>query len=497
MPGRSASAETDSALREGAPRLAEPATPGPTARGSALSSPGDREGARIDAAYRRLLVLADMAAVAVAVWTGVVVLAGEMLALTATGGLLMIVVVSKAAGLYDRDQHLLSKNTLDEIPALCRLATLYVFLLWLSDGLLVEGSLGRVDVLGVWGLLLLLVPLARAGARRVARAIVPAERCLVVGDPRGADRLQSRLESSRHLNATIVGVLPLPGEQRKPRIVRSLGELSDLGPALREQHVHRVVLAPGTADSDHVLETVKRVKAMGVKVSVLPRLFEAVESSIEFDDVDGVQLLGLRRAGLTRSSRALKRGMDLAFAGLGLIALSPLLLVVALAVKRSSPGPVLFRQPRIGRGGERFELVKLRTMLHDAEERKEALRGRNETVGLFKIAEDPRVTPLGRFLRRSCIDELPQLWNVLRGQMSLVGPRPLVPDEDELIEGLDRARAEMLPGITGFWQVAGSSRIPMSEMVKIDYLYGANWSPWLDVKIMLRTVAYALAGRGL
>jgi len=226
-------------------------------------------------------------------------------------------------------------------------------------------------------------------------------------------------------------------------------------------------------------------------------MFEIVGSSVEFDNILGMQVLGLRKGGLSRSSRAFKRGMDLFGSAVGLLLLAPILLAIAVAVKLSSSGPVLFKQPRIGRHGKRFQMAKFRTMVQGADDLKDELRALNEADGLFKISNDPRVTPVGRFLRRSSLDELPQLLHVLSGQMSLVGPRPLVPDEDEQIQGWYRARLEISPGMTGFWQISGSSRVPMHEMVKIDYLYRANWSLWVDVKILLRTVTYALGQRGL
>ena len=142
-------------------------------------------------------------------------------------------------------------------------------------------------------------------------------------------------------------------------------------------------------------------------------------------------------------------------------------------------------------------MLKFRTMVDEADELKTALRPLNEAQGLFKLAEDPRTTRVGRLLRRTSLDELPQLFNVLRGDMSLVGPRPLVLDEDQLVHGWGRGRLDVAPGMTGLWQIFGSSRIPLEEMVKIDYLYVANWSLWLDVKILLRTVPYVLSARGL
>jgi lipopolysaccharide/colanic/teichoic acid biosynthesis glycosyltransferase len=172
--------------------------------------------------------------------------------------------------------------------------------------------------------------------------------------------------------------------------------------------------------------------------------------------------------------------------------------MIAVAIKLISPGPVFFRQRRMGKDNVPFEMLKFRTMVDGAEYHKPALMDRNEAGGgLFKIQDDPRVTRVGRLLRRTSLDELPQLFNVIRGDMALVGPRPLVIDEDSQIEGWRRRRLLLTPGMTGLWQVFGSARIPMNEMVKIDYLYGANWSLWLDVKVLLRTVPFVLGRRGL
>jgi lipopolysaccharide/colanic/teichoic acid biosynthesis glycosyltransferase len=165
----------------------------------------------------------------------------------------------------------------------------------------------------------------------------------------------------------------------------------------------------------------------------------------------------------------------------------------------TSRGPVFFRQRRVGQWGAPFEIIKFRTMYDGADARKAELEAFNEAAGngFFKIENDPRVTPVGRVLRRTCIDELPQLMNVVRGEMSLVGPRPLIDDEDSQIQGWDRRRLFVRPGMTGLWQVFGSARVPMNEMVKIDYLYGANWSVWTDVKILLRTFSFVVSRRGL
>jgi lipopolysaccharide/colanic/teichoic acid biosynthesis glycosyltransferase len=231
---------------------------------------------------------------------------------------------------------------------------------------------------------------------------------------------------------------------------------------------------------------------------MLPRMFEVVGSSVEFDDIDGVTVLGVRRFGLGRSSEFVKRMMDLFCAGIGLLVLSPILAAVAIAIKLDSRGPVFYRQWRVGRNGKPFRMVKFRSMVQNADELKAELAGRNAAGGgLFKVVDDPRITRVGRFIRKLSIDELPQLFNVLHGEMSLVGPRPLVPDEDNRVDGRFRRRLRLVPGMTGPWQILGPTRVPLTEMVGIDYLYGANWSLWLDIKILLRTIGHVLSRRGL
>jgi exopolysaccharide biosynthesis polyprenyl glycosylphosphotransferase len=279
--------------------------------------------------------------------------------------------------------------------------------------------------------------------------------------------------------------------------VPAFSGVEDLRALVESLDVHRVIVTPGAADSEAVLEVVRMSKALGVRVSILPRLFEVVGSAVRFDQISGVTLLGVRRFGLTRSSEIVKRGFDLIGATLALLVFAPLLAAAAIAIKLGSRGPVFFRQTRVGRDGRQFQILKFRTMVDGADRRKDELRGLNETTGLFKIADDPRVTRVGRLLRRTSLDELPQLINVLRGEMSLVGPRPLVVDEDSQIRGWQRRRLHLTPGMTGHWQVLGSARIPLNEMVKIDYLYVASWSLWLDVKILLRTVSHVLGRQGM
>jgi lipopolysaccharide/colanic/teichoic acid biosynthesis glycosyltransferase len=263
--------------------------------------------------------------------------------------------------------------------------------------------------------------------------------------------------------------------------------------AEREQ-IHRIIIDTDAASPAATFGIVRAANATGLQVSLLPSMLAAVGGSVVFDDVGGLVLMGVPRFGLTRSSQILKRTFDLAGAAVGVVLLAPLMALLAAAIKLDSPGPVLFRQTRVGRDGATFRVLKFRSMIDGADALKDSLRGHNEADGLFKIDADPRVTRVGRLLRRTGLDELPQLLNVLAGDMSLVGPRPLVRDEDSRVIGFDRHRLHLTPGITGRWQTLGAARIPLDEMVKIDYLYIANWSVWADIKIIVETVGY-LAGR--
>jgi exopolysaccharide biosynthesis polyprenyl glycosylphosphotransferase len=306
------------------------------------------------------------------------------------------------------------------------------------------------------------------------------------------DRVRHKLAASQ-TRAHVVAALPMLTQDVEDRDWMAMPQL--LRRVVRDLAVHRIIIAPSTTDTTGVVNLIRTAKAVGVRVSVLPRMFEVVGSAVEFDDVDGMTMLGVRRFGLSRSSRLLKRVFDIVLTGAGLVAIGPLLAMIAVAIRLESRGPVFFRQVRVGRNGEHFKIFKFRSMVVDAEAQKESLRALNEAGdGLFKLTRDPRVTRVGSFLRRTSLDELPQLLNVLRGEMSLVGPRPLVVDEDAQVRGLDRSRLHLTPGMTGPWQILGS-RVPMQEMVGLDYLYVANWSLWLDLKVMLRTVRH-VARRG-
>jgi exopolysaccharide biosynthesis polyprenyl glycosylphosphotransferase len=275
-----------------------------------------------------------------------------------------------------------------------------------------------------------------------------------------------------------------------------LGSVDDLEHVASRHHATRVIVS-GDVDQHELEELLQRCRALSLKLSLLPQLSDVLGPAVEIDDVEGVTVLGVNPPWLPRSSRALKRALDVALAAPLLIAVIPLLVLLAIAIKLDSRGPVLFAQERVGRGGRRFRLLKLRTMVSDAERRRAELLAQSTDPHWLKLDRDPRITRLGRHLRRLSLDELPQLWNVLRGEMSMVGPRPLIEAEDQLVEGWARGRLDLTPGLTGYWQVLGRTRIPFEEMVKLDYLYVMNWSLWTDLRLIMKTVPVLLSGRGV
>jgi exopolysaccharide biosynthesis polyprenyl glycosylphosphotransferase len=475
---------TLSSLRWSAPRTAEAGPPASKRR---------------DSVFRRALLVADALAI-VGAFVLTMALSSRSVQLTwaSIAGVPILLVGAKILGLYDRDDALLRKTTLDEAPKLFQVATLCALVAWLAGGLFVAGTLDRHEALFLWLALAGMLMLMRTAARAIALRITPQERCLFIGDAAAAATIRSKLSDHGGIRATMVAHLDLDKIATWSTDARSASELAEVRALARRLDVHRAIVAPRSADGGEVLDLVRTLKAVGVRVSILPRMLEVVGSSVVFDDLHGVTVMGVRRFDLTRSSASVKRSFDLVCASLGLLAISPLMLAAAVAIKLDSPGPVFFRQLRVGRHGKHFRIFKFRTMVSDAEALKDSLRERNEAKeGLFKIVDDPRITRVGSFLRKSALDELPQLLNILKGEMSVVGPRPLVVDEDKRIEGWHRRRLALTPGMTGHWQILGPARVPLKEMVAIDYLYVANWSLWTDIKIMMRTVPYVVGRKGL
>lgn len=452
---------------------------------------------RRDRVFRRTLVVADLVAAAGALLMTNALVGPQQPDLVTLAAVSLLAALAKVTRLYDRQESVVRKSTLDETPGLFQVATLYALGIWLLNGLLITRTNDRRELLVSWPSLFVLLLFARGLARAASRHLTTPERCVVIGDVLTCEHIKAKLALRPSLHASVVAAWRTDSPHNEDSSMHVLANQGDLQ-ALSEHHrVNRIIIAPESADADQVLNVIRAATSLGLKVSVVPRLLEVVGSSIEFDEVAGMPLLSMRSFRLSRSSRMVKRVWDIAASAVGLVIVTPLMFVIAIVIKIDSPGPLLFRQRRVGRNGEPFEMLKFRTMVDGAHEQRDELDHLNETQGLFKIAADPRITRLGRLLRRVSLDELPQLWNVLRGDMSLVGPRPLVVEEDSRVQGWYRRRLDLTPGMTGHWQILGSTRIPLHEMLNIDYLYVTNWSLWNDVKILLRTIPYVMGGRGV
>ncbi len=276
-----------------------------------------------------------------------------------------------------------------------------------------------------------------------------------------------------------------------------LGRLRDLGRLLEDRVLDEIFFAVPRHRLDRIRGAVRLCEEQGVSFRVCLQLFEDTASRMTLSDLAGLPTLSFTRTPSGELALAAKRAFDVLASGLALLLLAPVLGAVAALIRLDSPGPVFFRQKRVGLNGRAFTLFKFRSMVRDAETRLEALRGRNEMSGpVFKMASDPRVTRIGAFIRRTSLDELPQFWNVLRGEMSIVGPRPPLPSEVHKYQRWQRRRLSVKPGITCTWQISGRNEIDFERWMELDLAYIDHWSLWGDIQICLKTIPAVLTTRG-
>lgn len=364
-------------------------------------------------------------------------------------------------------------------------------------------SYSRLIFLYVGAFIVLLLSLSRLGKTwlwdHLRRKGIGVDRILIVGAGEIGRTLMRHIVAQPQLGYRAVGFVdddPQRGSTDIGRF-RALGRVSNLLRLVQEEQVDEVLITLPWSYHRKILSIVDQCERERVRARIVPDLFQLALSRVDVDNIGGVPVIGLREPTIEVWQRVFKRSLDLTAALGGLVLLSPLFLLIALAIKLNSPGPVLFRQTRVGRGGREFTIHKFRSMHQGAEEEKEGLADLNEVRGpVFKIRNDPRLTPVGRVLRRWSLDELPQLYNVLRGEMSLVGPRPPTPSEVAAYQDWHMKRLAVSPGMTGLWQVSGRSELPFDEMALLDIYYVENWSPALDAKILLRTVPKWLGGEG-
>jgi exopolysaccharide biosynthesis polyprenyl glycosylphosphotransferase len=461
---------------------------------------------------RRALLLADVAGLAAA-------FAAAHLLFGATGsdrallvyGLCALalpfwILLAKLHGLYERDEERTDHSTIDDIVGVFHFVTTGAWLSWAFAWIVGVGAISVVEALSFWAFALVLVTTGRAMARATCqRSITYLQNTVIVGAGDVGQLVARKLLHHPEYGINLVGFVDAnPREMREDLThVPVIGTPDDLSSITRAFDVERVIVAFSNEANDEILALVRSLKDAEVQVDIVPRLFEVVGPNVGIHTVEGLPLVGLPPVRLSRSSMLVKRTIDVVGALVGLALTAPLFAYIALRIKRDSPGPVFFRQTRLGANMAEFTLLKFRTMKVDTDDTphrefiKELMNGNAAPAsnGLFKLSREDAITPFGRFLRKTSLDELPQLLNVLRGDMSLVGPRPCIPYEAEHFAPHHFERFLVPAGVTGFWQVTARAHTTFAEALDMDVTYARSWSLGLDLTLMLRTVRHLL-GKG-
>jgi len=411
------------------------------------------------------------------------------------------VVLAKLYGLYDRDEERTDHSTADEITGVLHLVTVCAFVFAVGGRLIhvVDPLPSKIAIF--WLAAVTLISVARASARSmVRRNTAYVQNTVIVGAGEVAQQVARKLLQHPEYGINLVGFVESGAGERRQVVehVSVIGTPEKLPALIHLFDVERVIIAFSYDSQKETLELVRRLQELDIQIDVVPRLFELVGPEVSFHTVEGLPLMGLPPVRLAPSSKLLKRALDLVLSLVALVALAPAFLLIAAAIKLDTRGPVFFRQLRVGSGGRPFRIFKFRSMTADADARKNEVAHLNKHLRsdprMFKIPGDPRVTRTGKLLRRFSLDELPQLLNVIAGDMSLVGPRPLIVEEAKCVKRWGQKRLDLKPGITGLWQVLGRSDIPFEEMVRLDYVYVTAWSLSSDLRLLLRTIPVLFGG---
>ncbi len=416
------------------------------------------------------------------------------------------VVVAKLYSLYDRDEERADHSTADDVVGVLHLVTVGTWILFAGSYLTRLAHPSVPKLLTFWCLAVVAV----AGFRGVARSICRLsdtylQNTLIVGTGKVGQLFARKLLAHPEYGLNLVGFIDAQPRRREADLesLAVLGTCQDIPALARLLDVERVVIAFSGEQHTQLLSVVKELSPLDVQIDIVPRLFEGVAPNVHVHLIEGLPLLGLPPLRLSRSSRLVKRAIDLIASAVALLCLAPVLAVIAVVVKLDSRGPVLYRHRRVGKGGKEIDIFKFRTMRSDAC-RGERYGGetaermfvdllasserRDEFEATYKLKDDPRVTRVGQTLRRLSLDELPQLINVLRGDLSLVGPRAVTRDELARYGDAVDALLAIRPGVTGYWQVNGRSRLSYTDRVRLDLAYVSGWSLGLDVNILVKTL---------
>jgi exopolysaccharide biosynthesis polyprenyl glycosylphosphotransferase len=458
---------------------------------------------------RRALVFSDVVAFLASVAVGVIVSGAELHPHTAV--LLLAaatawILLAGSSGLYERDEEHVDHTTADDVLPVFRFVSIVSWLSFLLAWLV--GAEPRVSGLASFWLAALVLTL---GGRVVARAYVRRrpefrQKTIIVGAGTVGQLVGRKLVQHPEFGISLVGFVDAEPMPMRTDLVDFplLGSADDIAEIVRRHDARRVIVAFSNDSHDRQLELIRRLRGLDVQVDVVPRLFEAVGPTVGIHTVEGMPLVGLPAVRRSRTARAFKRLVDVVVASIALALLSPLFALIAWRIKRDSPGPVFFRQVRIGEQMQSFTLLKFRTMAVETDDapHRDYVRAIMDTSeaprknGLYKLERPEATTTVGKRLRRLSLDELPQLINVIRGEMSLVGPRPCLLYETEFFEPHHFTRFEVPAGVTGLWQVSARARTTFREALDLDVAYARNWSIALDLKLLALTPVAVLRGHG-
>jgi exopolysaccharide biosynthesis polyprenyl glycosylphosphotransferase len=398
--------------------------------------------------------------------------------------------------LYGRPVRRLEPTHLDDVPSLFHALVMGTLGLWFFYKVAPVPKLEFAE-LAVFGLVALpLIAALRIALRVISLRAQGPERVFVVAPADDVRLMRRKLRNHPEYGMELVGSV---AEEACEELGLPLqAELPELEALLATRQIDHLVarLDADYLPQERLVSLMRLCHREGIRFGFFPGDRGLLSPSTEINHLEGMGIMISNPPVLPGAGRFVKRGMDVALSALLLALLAPLFGLIALLLKLDSRGPILYRQIRVGKDGRRFELLKFRTMVVGADEQVAELMKDSVDPDWLVLDADPRVTKVGRVLRRNSVDELPQLWNVLKGDMSMVGPRPLPERDDENVRGWARHRLDLIPGITGYWQVLGRNSIPFSEMLEVDYAYVAGWSLWQDLKLLIQTVPAVIRRRG-
>jgi exopolysaccharide biosynthesis polyprenyl glycosylphosphotransferase len=417
------------------------------------------------------------------------------------------IVVASLAGLYDRDGERTDHSTADDVVGVFNVVTVGTWLVfatgWVTRFIVPQPT----KLVTFWALSVALVIIGRVTARSLSRrSALYMQNAIIVGAGDVGQLVARKILHHREYGVNLVGFVDDQPKERREDLghLILLGATDELPELVRLLDVERVILAFSNDSDEDTVALIRKLERLDVQVDVVPRLFEIVGPKVGVHTIEGLPLIGIPPVRLSGLSRAAKRSIDVACSVIGLVVLAPLMLLIAWRIKRDSPGPVFFRQTRLGINMQPFTALKFRTMRVDADvsQHREYIQSTMDRYapagqnGLFKLTQDDAITGVGRRLRSTSLDELPQLINILRGEMSLVGPRPCIPYETENFAPHQFDRFLVPAGLTGLWQVMARAHATFGEALDMDVAYARGWSLGLDMRLLFRTPLAVLRGRG-